>query len=172
MNPKVRLKGKPTVTHREDGTVLLSGEIEEISDVSQVVIEPIPPEEFIKTGRSRYLDKADYLAHRYRCTLGDLVDDGYDPALVYSITGSDDDLAMDAEKLQREEDTTSGFLSDEDNIDEAGRMVTVYESYIRIDAEGTGRRQLWRSEEHTSELQSLMRILYAVFCLKKQKHIS
>src|SRR3546814_10230792 len=27
----------------------------------------------------------------------------------------------------------------------------------------------WRSEEHTSELQSLMRISYAVFCLKKQK---
>src|SRR3546814_121635 len=28
-----------------------------------------------------------------------------------------------------------------------------------------------RSEEHTSELQSLMRISYAVFCLKKTKHI-
>src|SRR3546814_3061475 len=36
-------------------------------------------------------------------------------------------------------------------------------------------RQLWwghqiRSEEHTSELQSLMRISYAVFCLKKKTH--
>src|SRR3546814_2375755 len=28
---------------------------------------------------------------------------------------------------------------------------------------------LFRSEEHTSELQSLMRISYAVFCLKKKK---
>src|SRR3546814_8019425 len=28
---------------------------------------------------------------------------------------------------------------------------------------------VWRSEEHTSELQSLMRISYAVFCLKKKK---
>src|SRR3546814_2303991 len=28
---------------------------------------------------------------------------------------------------------------------------------------------LMRSEEHTSELQSLMRISYAVFCLKKKK---
>src|SRR3546814_3804480 len=28
-----------------------------------------------------------------------------------------------------------------------------------------------RSEEHTSELQSLMRISYAVFCLKKKKYI-
>src|SRR3546814_1500734 len=30
-------------------------------------------------------------------------------------------------------------------------------------------RQDGRSEEHTSELQSLMRISYAVFCLKKKK---
>src|SRR3546814_3984813 len=29
-----------------------------------------------------------------------------------------------------------------------------------------------RSEEHTSELQSLMRISYAVFCLKKQRNLS
>src|SRR3546814_4253702 len=32
-----------------------------------------------------------------------------------------------------------------------------------------GSRNLQRSEEHTSELQSLMRISYAVFCLKKKK---
>src|SRR3546814_7145093 len=31
-------------------------------------------------------------------------------------------------------------------------------------------RAFSRSEEHTSELQSLMRISYAVFCLKKKKH--
>src|SRR3546814_6173090 len=29
-----------------------------------------------------------------------------------------------------------------------------------------------RSEEHTSELQSLMRISYAVFCLKKKTHVT
>src|SRR3546814_4260317 len=45
----------------------------------------------------------------------------------------------------------------------------------RIDARwlvGTGlliaAYSLWRSEEHTSELQSLMRISYAVFCLIKK----
>src|SRR3546814_5026023 len=31
-------------------------------------------------------------------------------------------------------------------------------------------RRFVRSEEHTSELQSLMRISYAVFCLKKKKN--
>src|SRR3546814_3093720 len=34
------------------------------------------------------------------------------------------------------------------------------------------RRSATRSEEHTSELQSLMRISYAVFCLKKKKKTS
>src|SRR3546814_6532957 len=33
-------------------------------------------------------------------------------------------------------------------------------------------RLLFRSEEHTSELQSLMRISYAVFCLKKKTNIT
>src|SRR3546814_10276559 len=33
----------------------------------------------------------------------------------------------------------------------------------------TARSAACRSEEHTSELQSLMRISYAVFCLKKKK---
>src|SRR3546814_2380993 len=45
-----------------------------------------------------------------------------------------------------------------------------------IPALAADRERLWaqlsaasRSEEHTSELQSLMRISYAVFCLKKKK---
>src|SRR3546814_3491542 len=38
-------------------------------------------------------------------------------------------------------------------------------------ATATGEPLEWeRSEEHTSELQSLMRISYAVFCLQKNKH--
>src|SRR3546814_7892909 len=35
--------------------------------------------------------------------------------------------------------------------------------------QGAARQTAGRSEEHTSELQSLMRISYAVFCLKKKK---
>src|SRR3546814_10513757 len=48
----------------------------------------------------------------------------------------------------------------------ANLVLTVHESEVR------GFRSLaasMRSEEHTSELQSLMRISYAVFCLKKKK---
>src|SRR3546814_4819515 len=40
-------------------------------------------------------------------------------------------------------------------------------SFMRARYLGIGMSILLRSEEHTSELQSLMRISYAVFCLKK-----
>src|SRR3546814_8433130 len=45
--------------------------------------------------------------------------------------------------------------------------VTVYKS---VDPALIGQGLAGRSEEHTSELQSLMRISYAVFCLNKKKN--
>src|SRR3546814_5991171 len=53
----------------------------------------------------------------------------------------------------------------------ADRMFTRRPAAKIIAREQNGRRAI-RSEEHTSELQSLMRISYAVFCLKKKKQIS
>src|SRR3546814_9414003 len=44
----------------------------------------------------------------------------------------------------------------------------VYDAQIADPVDGLRRAELRRSEEHTSELQSLMRISYAVFCLKKK----
>src|SRR3546814_3212562 len=53
-------------------------------------------------------------------------------------------------------------LGNEDGYPRPGRLASVDN---RLDtSSGT-----IRSEEHTSELQSLMRISYAVFCLKKKK---
>src|SRR3546814_1682140 len=43
------------------------------------------------------------------------------------------------------------------------------QSHPLASAFGLERFESGRSEEHTSELQSLMRISYAVFCLKKKK---
>src|SRR3546814_10882463 len=51
------------------------------------------------------------------------------------------------------------------NVSPDGRFVAIHVSY--------GGGEVGRSEEHTSELQSLMRISYAVFCLKKKtQHIN
>src|SRR3546814_3985889 len=54
-------------------------------------------------------------------------------------------------------------------IDEADALQHVAGYCIVNDVSERG-FQLERSEEHTSELQSLMRISYAVFCLKKKQH--
>src|SRR3546814_3328557 len=50
------------------------------------------------------------------------------------------------------------------NGDSADAAVSLCRKFIRI----SGTINAARSEEHTSELQSLMRISYAVFCLKKK----
>src|SRR3546814_1580997 len=47
---------------------------------------------------------------------------------------------------------------------------TKYVGQKRFSLEGGDSMIPLRSEEHTSELQSLMRISYAVFCLKKKKN--
>src|SRR3546814_7544859 len=68
---------------------------------------------------------------------------------------------IDAEtnKPVREEDEVRGYETEE------GRHVVIEDEEL----EAVGLESTRRSEEHTSELQSLMRISYAVFCLKKKK---
>src|SRR3546814_9682044 len=52
-----------------------------------------------------------------------------------------------------------------------GRPRDNFSSILREDRPLLSLHRRNRSEEHTSELQSLMRISYAVFCLKKKKKI-
>src|SRR3546814_7735620 len=49
--------------------------------------------------------------------------------------------------------------------------LSFFTTFARGGFDSLGRAEELRSEEHTSELQSLMRISYAVFCLNKKKHI-
>src|SRR3546814_2512352 len=66
----------------------------------------------------------------------------------------------------------------ERDLDRLAAMITAEHGKVLSDAKGELIRGLEvvefacgiRSEEHTSELQSLMRISYAVFCLKKKPH--
>src|SRR3546814_4157059 len=50
------------------------------------------------------------------------------------------------------------------------RIRQIGTALLRFEPISTEVAEAVRSEEHTSELQSLMRISYAVFCLKKKKH--
>src|SRR3546814_6250198 len=53
------------------------------------------------------------------------------------------------------------------HIDHCGEAGTLAKE-LGVSIEGPHEADRFRSEEHTSELQSLMRISYAVFCLKKK----
>src|SRR3546814_13565790 len=64
----------------------------------------------------------------------------------------------------------NGSIAEIRLLDEIRRIVTASAATAqcpRLVISGT--HEQTRSEEHTSELQSLMRISYAVFCLKKKK---
>src|SRR3546814_3212083 len=58
-----------------------------------------------------------------------------------------------------------------DQVDRAVVVVGHHAERVtkKLTEDGAGLQLEFRSEEHTSELQSLMRISYAVFCLKKTK---
>src|SRR3546814_7033388 len=56
-----------------------------------------------------------------------------------------------------------------DHAPDRGVFAVKFQHRLKHDEELAVRAVLTRSEEHTSELQSLMRISYAVFCLKKKK---
>src|SRR3546814_8490246 len=59
-------------------------------------------------------------------------------------------------------------LGDQEVGEEVGRRARRGDADLHALEVGRGLHLTLRSEEHTSELQSLMRISYAVFCLKKK----
>src|SRR3546814_3583680 len=72
-----------------------------------------------------------------------------------------------AEREERRDKKKSG-TSKPQTDDELTKLKALSERFLK-QSHGENARDPERSEEHTSELQSLMRISYAVFCLKKKK---
>src|SRR3546814_4783412 len=64
----------------------------------------------------------------------------------------------------------SAFLADNSSFVSTSALTTRLFGALSSRLSFDVRHETERSEEHTSELQSLMRISYAVFCLKKKKH--
>src|SRR3546814_7837644 len=76
--------------------------------------------------------------------------------------------APHADPLHGEAEASSAPLSHGAGWKGEGRSCGATRAVGHIFSKRSNRRKL-RSEAHTSELQSLMRISYAVFCLKKKK---
>src|SRR3546814_4550496 len=67
--------------------------------------------------------------------------------------------------------TASAAAAESSSIPASASASTCAARITDIDSSESPSRNFMRSEEHTSELQSLMRISYAVFCLKKKKTV-
>src|SRR3546814_1545736 len=70
----------------------------------------------------------------------------------------------------RDHEIARGLLVQLDRVfdGDGGARRTILQRGKNVLGQGAQRVEALRSEEHTSELQSLMRISYAVFCLKKK----
>src|SRR3546814_3520524 len=71
--------------------------------------------------------------------------------------------------VQLRDDDALGAVDDEGAVVGHERDLAHVDLLLLHVLDGLARRLAVRSEEHTSELQSLMRLSYAVFCLKKKK---
>src|SRR3546814_9879365 len=91
----------------------------------------------------------------------DLAETGFDPESLGDGFGLDGSLDG---KVDRRVAIGGDAGENERAIDRLGDLAVEGRIVQFVDLE------FHRSEEHTSELQSLMRISYAVFCLKKKKH--
>src|SRR3546814_1692457 len=92
----------------------------------------------------------------FRSTDGHVVD-------VFRLVGPTHFVDMAVEPLELGEKFRIGEMA----VDNADRIVAVQRRHQPVAGVFDGFHVARRSEEHTSELQSLMRISYAVFCLKK-----
>src|SRR3546814_7431503 len=80
------------------------------------------------------------------------------------------DILWEVKQSLREPDSFEHIRSSATAVDENGVQRILIEFRARNGFGGMNiGKAVARSEEHTSELQSLMRISYAVFCLKKKK---
>lgn len=111
--------------------------------VKKLIVENVPPDEFIIERRAVSLSKANYMGRRREETISDLIELGYDRDLVLSIP-SGDDHEYTQERIERfaEEDQLP-YGTEGDSLDPTMRKVWITQSYFRVDYDGDGVAE-WR----------------------------
>jgi hypothetical protein len=117
-------------------------------DKGKVVVENVPPEEFLISKRARTIADAPFVAHRKMVTRGELIAMGYDEDTVMSLeTG--DALEFSPERIARY--SRGEQPSDMDSDDEMMQLVEYFECYIQTDFDEDGipemRRVCYASNE-------------------------
>lgn len=130
---------------RDEITGLWEGTIVRQVNKGQVRIDPVPPEEFLITPQAKSIQEAQFVAHRTRKTLAELIEEGYDKDLVMQIGGNDEtELTMNPEVLARFDQVGADRLNLNGELQTQTREVVVYECYVYLDMEGDGKTKLYK----------------------------
>lgn len=103
----------------------------------RVVVEPVPPEEFLFGRRAKSDQNADVLAHRTTKSQSDLIASGYDPEQVKRLFASDTSM-MTSERIARFEDVDDSPMRMTTLPSDGVADVEVTEAYLRMDVDGDG----------------------------------
>ena len=107
----------------------------------QVKVLSVPPEEFLVSRRAASLEDADFVCHRVKKSISELIQEGYDPSLLHDLPGyNQSEAELNEERLAR-------FSYDDDSVPPqegqgANKKVYIDECYIRIDFDGDGIAEL------------------------------
>ena len=115
--------------------------VKRMVDKGKVVVENVPPEEFLISKRAKSIEDSPFVAHRRMVTRGELVAMGYDQDLVDSLAGGDT-LEFSPERIARH--TRGEMPYDKDTSDETMQIVEYYECYIKTDYDEDGIPELRR----------------------------
>ena len=113
----------------------------------KVDIEVVAPEEFYISRTARTIDEANFVCHRTRYTVGQLIELGFDDAEEYV---SESDQRFDQEYIARNflDGTSSKMQQEGDESDPSMREIWIDEAYIRCDWSGNGIteiRKVWKT---------------------------
>jgi hypothetical protein len=108
----------------------------------KLMVESVPPEEFMIDRNARSIDDFYVVAHRTEMRVADVVAMGFDYEEVVELDGiGSSDTYSEAEDFERR-----GYQMDdeEDTADPSMRLVAITEAYMRMDIDGTGDAQMYR----------------------------
>ena len=133
------------VDSTEDDLGLISGTVAISSDTSQVVIDSIPPEEFIVEAQCKSLEDSNFIAHRTRKTLSQLREEYPDSKELDNIGDHEDvEMETDEEILARYDGVDMGRGFGSHGYQDQVRHIMVYEAYLMLDMDGEGIAKLHR----------------------------
>mgnify|MGYP003131639778 FL=1 len=129
----------------------LTGEVVEVAEVfhnvtvartsmdGKVTIQNVPPEEFLINRGAKSLEDARFICHRSHKSKSDLIKMGYDPEIVDDLPASSgvDGITTPNEYLARHAyDSTDSYPNQ--NSADSEKEIQIYESYIKLDTDGSG----------------------------------